>query len=82
MDDMRELTKRNITSTEEVHTTIFDFYTLATSNLVISLAEDIGDCQSKNNWQLVMTYFHMIQVKKYLFKFKMSSVVYIEKKNL
>ena len=62
MDDMRELTQKNITSSDEVDMMVLDFYTLATSNLVISLAEDIGDCQSKNNWQLVMTYFHMIQV--------------------
>ena len=62
MDDMREMTKKNITTSDEVDTFILDFYTLATSNLVVSLAEDIGDCQSKNNWQLVMTYFHMIQV--------------------
>ena len=62
MDDMREMTKKNITTSDEVDTFVLEFYTLATSNLMVSLAEDIGDCQSKNNWQLVMTYFHMIQV--------------------
>ena len=62
MDDMREITQMNITASDDLSTTVLDFYTMATSNLVVSLAKVIRDSQSKNNWKMAMTYFHMIQV--------------------